>query len=577
MLPFLNKKYQREKGQFFTPKEIVKSILDRMKPYIVKNQNNHKICILDPAMGEGIFFKSLIPILSEVSSGVELYGIDFDQKVLNSAKKELMSHLSNQQHRFHLLNSNFLLEPVFQGKIGKFDVCIGNPPHNARYSKSDWKIIRNHQNINFTQRFRAESSIFFVLKSLKYLKEDGILGFILSKPLIYSKRWLNFRNYLLNELNLIEVWDLGNQFSGQLQEQCFIIIKKQAPGNKYKTGFWNINEKKFESVGNINISEAHKFENLLVGVNENELRIIRRLYDNSFDFLKIQGFRGISSIYRSNSGHKQLIEKANLANGYVLPARSFLLEDTPLKLISRQMVPKILAQRIISYKTKPKFLFDLKILNDSEGTMISHETVINIISQYPKEHGYSNNAIAGILQSSLIEWWLRHAIYTKRFVTSKDFDRYYIQKIRVPKLNNEIDEKAREKFISFLKSHSYRDILILTKKQGKNDQIFFIGEIYQSFQFYGEQLKSYIKKFLLKTSTDVHKEHLFTHFKKIQRDILERSKNKYSNQTDLNNEIEIIKETHQLMNQLQQLMNKIVFLLYNITPKEEKIIHGEIN
>ena len=104
-----------------------------MKPHIIKSQNNHKICILDPAMGEGIFFKSLIPILSEVSSGVELFGIDFDQKVLNSAKKELMSHQPNQQYNFHFSNSNFLLEPVFQGKIGKFDVCIGNPPHNARY------------------------------------------------------------------------------------------------------------------------------------------------------------------------------------------------------------------------------------------------------------------------------------------------------------------------------------------------------------------------------------------------------------------------------------------------------------
>ena len=311
--------------------------------------------------------------------------------------------------------------------------------------------------------------------------------------------------------------------------------------------------------------------------NENELRLIRRLYGSSFDFLKIQGFRGLSSIYRSKSGHRQLIEKANLANGYVLPARSFLLEDIPLKLISRQMVPKILAQRIISYKTKPKFRFDLKIWNDSEGTMISHETVINIISQYPKEHGYSNNAIAGILQSSLIEWWLRHAIYTKRFVTSKDFDRYYIQKIRVPKLNCEIGEKIHEKFISFLESHRYRDALILTKKQNKYDQIFFIGEVYKYFQYYGEQLKSQIQKFVPKKSTSVQKESLFKHFKKNQRDILEKRNYKYKNNADKNNEIEIIKDTHLLMDQLQQLMNRIVFLLYDITPKEEKIIRGEIN
>jgi hypothetical protein len=31
------------------------------------------------------------------------------------------------------------------------------------------------------------------------------------------------------------------------------------------------------------------------------------------------------------------------------------------------------------------------------------------------------------------------------------------------------------------------------------------------------------------------------------------------------------------MDQLQQLLNRIVFLLYDITPKEEKIIRGEIN
>ncbi|MHA2305572.1 MAG: N-6 DNA methylase, partial [Candidatus Hodarchaeales archaeon] len=109
MLRLLDKKYKREKGQFFTPKEIVLSMLDRMKPHIAKSQNSDKISILDPAMGEGIFFKSLIPLLNDLSSEGELFGIDIDEKVLNIALKDLKHQFPNQQHQIHVLNSNFLL------------------------------------------------------------------------------------------------------------------------------------------------------------------------------------------------------------------------------------------------------------------------------------------------------------------------------------------------------------------------------------------------------------------------------------------------------------------------------------
>ncbi|MFX0174286.1 MAG: Eco57I restriction-modification methylase domain-containing protein, partial [Candidatus Hodarchaeota archaeon] len=278
---------KRAKGQYFTPESLVKSFLNRILVYYSKNNINNnnisrKIEVLDPAVGEGIFLEKLIPLIRPYIDSANFYGVDIDSKTIKKSKNNLSSLIESGLYNIMLKAGNFFLEFPSKKYNCYFDLIIGNPPHAAKYSEKEWKTIQNEVLSIENPRLRLEISVYFVLSSFNLLKIGGILGFILPKPIIYSKRWTEFRELLLRRNNLLEVLDLGNQFSGQLQEQIGVIVQKQDPSSSYNTGYWCKNQKKFNGYPSISLSDAIRLDNLLVGVTQAELAIIHRFIRNEY-------------------------------------------------------------------------------------------------------------------------------------------------------------------------------------------------------------------------------------------------------------------------------------------------------
>jgi len=576
---------KKDKGQFFTPKPIVKAVLKRVVDYFPIDHRSKIITVLDPAIGKGVFFSTLIPLISPLFPSVKLYGLDIDSSVIKIAEKELFPLVIESSYDIVLKIGNFFLDFPSDIPTKEFDVIIGNPPHNARYSRAEWKKIRENCLFGQNLHIYPESSIFFTLKSLKLLKSGGILCYLLPKPIIYSKRWRKFRKLLLTNYCLIEALDLGNQFSGQLQEQIVLILKKILPDikyHKYQTGIWNPIEKKFKQRSFIFNSDALIIDNLLVGVNNSELEIIRRLYSNEFEFLNVNAFRGLSSKFREKNGTIPLIEKANIASGFLLPPRGFLKENTPKQRIMRQQIPKIIAQRIISYQTKPTYSLDVKTWVDQKGAVLTHETVINIIPNYPQEV-LSLTAIAGLLKSSFIEWWLCHAVYTKEFVTSKDFDRAYINLIRIPHISDSKSIKYRERLSELLQFNQYEKILKEMKSQTDIDKFYTLGEFYSKYQKGGENLKTRITQLirdkrtypLYPRKTEFHSFRWF--YKQLikEKDINEIFQESTLGEQQASNYLASIVRNYKELQQLQNYIDEIAFSLYKITPNEQRLIKGE--
>jgi hypothetical protein len=516
----------------------------------------------------------------------KLFGIDIDSSVLKIAKKELLSSITGSPYDIELKIGDFFLDYPSNIPTKEFDIIIGNPPHNARYSQLEWQTIRKNCGISPQTPIRSESSVFFTIKSLNLLKAGGILCYLLPKPITYSKRWTEFRKIILTNYKLVEVVDLGNQFSGQLQEQCALIIKKQIPDikhQKYKTAIWNPDENRLEQISIISNSDAILVDNLLVGVIDPELEIIHRIYSEEYEFLNVTAFRGLSSRYRVEKGTIPLVEKVSFEYGFLLPPRSFLKGNTPKQRLIKQKIPKIIAQRIISYRSKPKFLLNVKTWVDQKGAVLTHETVINIIPNYSQEI-LSLSAIAGLLKSSLIEWWLRHAVYTKRFVTSKDFDRAYINLIRIPHISDSKSTAYREKLSELLNFNQFERIMIEIRSQTVIDKFFTLGEIFCKYQSAGEILGTKICH-LIQDKRIQNSNQRRTEFKKLR--WIYRQLEEGLNTADMfqgsllaDSEalkyITSIKTKFKELQTLQTYMDEVVFSLYKITPIEQKLIKGEI-
>ena len=91
--------------------------------------------------------------------------------------------------------------------------------------------------------------------------------------------------------------------------------------------------------------------------------------------IKEEKLKKLLSKLEDNYHKLPLVEKASVTSNFLLPPRSFLKADTPKQRISRQQIPKVIAQRIISYRTKPTYSLDIKTWVDQTGSILTHIAV----------------------------------------------------------------------------------------------------------------------------------------------------------------------------------------------------------
>ncbi len=553
---------KKDIGQFFTPNNISNKLISKTLNYINAIEPKlQQITILEPSVGEGVFIRNLIQNYQNLDFLIEIFGFEIDPNILETCKSHIREDLIQNNVNITLFNEDFLMQDKnrFSNRI---NLIIGNPPYGVSYSQEQLKKINSKLNKSLEYHGRYESSILFTLKSLDLLYINGICCLILPKPIIYSKRWSNFREILMR-YRILEVLDLGNQFTGQLQEQCVLIIQKSHENDYfYKTEYWEPAINQFIGESSINIMYTKQLDNLLVGLTSKELDLITKVAKNSRR-LPINAFRGISSTYRANKGKIPLVEKSTIKIGFLAPEKSFVDDRIPLKFIERQKQKKILAQRILSYQTKPKFKLLTKTWADNKGQMISHETVINILPT-ELENILNIFTLAGLIQSEFVRWWLQHAVFTKRFVTSKDLDRSYLQSILIPNFKTKTVDKLKRKHINEdIKRLKTETLKKITNAYTIQEKFLLLGEIFKIFQNTGNQLKTEIL-------ATIQSESAFQSFNQIY--------NKLKKGLDLSL-FSSEKQFHIqfLFNELskyQKFMDQIVFSIYDLSSKEISVILG---
>lgn len=268
-------KSKAQKGQFYTPANLVDLILDELLPL---DSLNWKIKILDPACGSGIFlvkgYKRLIWIWKKEHNTAEIdfdtlkyilcnyiYGIDIDFTALSVASFSLylalvdelnprtlwsqpnkeLPYLIHVKQGNEQVNGNLWCEDTiatdFSKLIPKVDLIVGNPPYGTRHKQASIKkYCKEHQIAN-------EMSLPFIQKAASFCP-DGRIALVVNMKILTNTNgtYCKFREWLLKCAYIEKVYNFsifrkatnnygGSLFSSATTPVAVLFYKANRPAN----------------------------------------------------------------------------------------------------------------------------------------------------------------------------------------------------------------------------------------------------------------------------------------------------------------------------------------------------------
>ena len=262
-------------GQFFTPRNVVKMIVEILSP-----DENDKI--IDPACGSGGF---LIDALKHVWEKINIKykelawsevqiehkkidiaaknfrGIDKDY-FLSKVAKAYMNLIGDGTTGIFCADS--LEEPKtweseMQNKIkfGDFDILITNPPFGSKIPVEGkeklqqfefgykWKVDKKTNKWIKTQKLkeREEPQVLFIERCLSLLKDGGKMAMVLPSGILGNERETYLREYILNKGNLFAIVELPFEtFSPNVTINTSVLFIQKGENNTNEDLFISINK-----------------------------------------------------------------------------------------------------------------------------------------------------------------------------------------------------------------------------------------------------------------------------------------------------------------------------------------------
>lgn len=247
-------------GKIYTPENIV--------DLMISDLDISQMSVLEPSCGDGNF---VCKLLNAKSLKVQ----DIDQEALNRLK---------ERTGITGINENFLLSDVNE----KFDLIIGNPPYIKLQdlTEDDRKILKNFE----TCAGSCDIYYAFIEQSLKKLKKNGILRFIIPNSWLINSSAKKLRN-LLSKYD-IEVFDFKDEkvFKNIGTYTCILTVRNSKGRIKVssKNNSFYLNDKEDLWAQKPDLKFNFKFENGLA-----------TLCDKAFVFEKKEGNKYFSKVNNS--------------------------------------------------------------------------------------------------------------------------------------------------------------------------------------------------------------------------------------------------------------------------------------
>jgi len=284
-------------GQFFTPRNVVKMIVDILQP-------TEKEKIIDPACGSGGF---LIESLKYVWGNIEKDYADLGWSAVDIEKKKIEIATNN----FRGIDKDYFLSKVAKAymnligdgttgifcedslentknwspetnskiKLNSFDILITNPPFGSKIPVTGEAKLKEYQfgykwqkdkksgkwNKSTKLKKREEPQVLFIERCLDLLKDGGKMAMVLPSGILGNERETYLREYILNKGNLFAIVELPFEtFSPNVTINTSVLFIQKGKSIKNKELFISINEycghdKKGRHIEQDDIPNASKF------------------------------------------------------------------------------------------------------------------------------------------------------------------------------------------------------------------------------------------------------------------------------------------------------------------------------
>ena len=210
----LSESYRNKEGIYYTPQYIVEDMMKDLKDFKDKT-------FLDPCCGSGNF---IIEAIKMGFSPENVYGFDTDANAVAITKKRI-KEISGYESD-NIICEDYLGQQTTVNrqqtlsifKNIKFDYIFTNPPWGKKIRKKD-KIL--YSEIYDTGNSCDTSSLFY-FASLKLLKDDGTIAFLLPDSFFNITTFEDARKSLLN-LKIHRLIDYGKAFNGLMTKAMAFV------------------------------------------------------------------------------------------------------------------------------------------------------------------------------------------------------------------------------------------------------------------------------------------------------------------------------------------------------------------
>jgi type I restriction enzyme M protein len=254
---FLGGVFRGAMGQYFTPRPIVRFMIDFLEPSIDD-------FIVDPACGSGGFLiytlermrKELFAKLDEKDAAYrwqdfalkQVYGIEINSQL---ARVSMMNMIIHEDGHTNIENADALDNPnnwkrqkIREYFSKKFTLLLTNPPFGASVKEREKPYLANYElGGKLKRRNRQNTEILFIERCLDFLKTGGRMGIVLPDGILTNSSLQYVRDFVNEKAQILGVVSLpqtafkrpaskGSGESGSGVKASLLFLRKKREGEK---------------------------------------------------------------------------------------------------------------------------------------------------------------------------------------------------------------------------------------------------------------------------------------------------------------------------------------------------------